>query len=71
MTTKERETLREAAEIIKRETGAGERVIIRDFGIFSRKDKAAKTARNPQTGATINVPPRNVLVFKAAASTVR
>jgi len=66
----EREILREAAVIIKRETDAGERVIIRDFGSFSRKGRKAKTARNPKTGEVVQVPAKNVLTFKAAKSTV-
>lgn len=66
----EREILREAAAIIKRETDAGERVIIRDFGSFTRKDRRAKTARNPKTGEVVQVPAKKVLTFKAAKSTV-
>ena len=70
ISTTERETLNAAAEIVKRETDAGERVIMRGFGTFSRKDRAAKTARNPKTGEPIAVPAKNVLAFKAAKSTV-
>ena len=65
----DREVLRAAAVIIKRETDAGERVIVRDFGSFVRRDRKATTARNPKTGATIAVPAKNVLVFKASEST--
>lgn len=68
--TTEREILKAAAEIIKRETEAGEKVIVRDFGTFARKDRKATTARNPKTGATIAVPAKNVLTFKASKSTV-
>jgi len=66
----ERDTLKAAAEIIKRETEAGERVNVRDFGSFLRRDRKATTARNPKTGATVDVPAKNVLVFKASKSTV-
>ena len=65
----DRKVLKAAAEIITRETDAGEKVILKGFGTFSRKAKAARTARNPQTGAAITVPARNVLVFKASAGT--
>jgi len=66
----EREVLREAAEIIMRETDNNERVIIRGLGTFTRKDRKARTARNPKTGETIQVEAKNVLHFKAAKSTV-
>lgn len=70
ISTSERETLYQAAEIILRETAAGERVILRDFGSFVRKARAATTARNPKTGEAIQVPAKNVLGFKAAKATI-
>ena len=42
------------------------KVTIREFGIFSMKDKAARVARNPMTGASINVPAKTVFTFKAS-----
>jgi len=70
VTVQEREALHKAADIIKALTDAGERVIIRDFGTFQRRDKAATTARNPKTGEKIQVPAKSVLHFKAAKSTI-
>ncbi len=46
---------------------AGERVTFLGFGSFSVQDKQAGTARNPRTGATINVPAKKVLKFKAGS----
>ncbi|MEX0672813.1 MAG: HU family DNA-binding protein [Candidatus Paceibacterota bacterium] len=44
----------------------GEEVSISGLGIFSAKDRAARTARNPQTGEAIQVPAMRVPKFKAA-----
>jgi DNA-binding protein HU-beta len=35
------------------------------FGSFQTSQRKARTARNPQTGATIKVPKRRVVRFKA------
>lgn len=44
----------------------GEEVSIAGLGIFSVKMRAARTARNPRTGATVNVPAMNVPKFRPA-----
>jgi DNA-binding protein HU-beta len=44
----------------------GEEVSIAGLGIFSVKHRAARTARNPRTGATVNVPATKVPKFRAA-----
>lgn len=44
----------------------GERVILKDFGVFSLKTCKARTCRNPQTGASIEIPEKVKLVFKAS-----
>lgn len=46
--------------------GAIVEVSIAGLGIFSVKKRAARTARNPRTGATVNVPAMNVPKFRAA-----
>ena len=43
----------------------GEKVELRNFGIFKLKERRARTGRNPRTGQTVPVPPRKVVVFKA------
>ena len=45
--------------------GGGE-VSIAGLGIFSVKNRAARTARNPKTGATVQVPATRVPKFRAA-----
>ncbi len=44
----------------------GEDVSIAGFGIFSAKERAARTARNPRTGEAVNVPAMRVPKFKAS-----
>lgn len=44
----------------------GEEVSIAGLGIFSVKQRAARTARNPRTGEEIQVPPMKVPKFRAA-----
>jgi integration host factor subunit beta len=41
-----------------------ERVELRDFGVFSPKERNARLGRNPRTGAPINVPATRVCGFK-------
>lgn len=42
------------------------KITIREFGTFSMKDKAARVARNPLTGESINVPAKTVFTFKTS-----
>ncbi len=44
---------------------AGDTVSLVGFGSFNVKARAARTGRNPQTGATINIAASNVPSFKA------
>jgi len=44
----------------------GEEVSIAGLGIFSTKQRAARTARNPRTGASVNVPAMKVPKFRAS-----
>ena len=49
-------------------TGAlkkGDRVSVVGFGSFSVSSRAARTGRNPQTGAEIKIAAKNVAKFKA------
>jgi DNA-binding protein HU-beta len=43
----------------------GEEVSIANFGSFKVKKRAARKGRNPQTGAEILIPERNVISFSA------
>ncbi|MCM8783467.1 MAG: integration host factor subunit beta [Candidatus Omnitrophica bacterium] len=43
----------------------GEKVELRNFGVFKVKSRRPRTGRNPRTGVTVPVPQRKVAVFKA------
>jgi len=45
----------------------GERVAITGFGVFERRDRAARMARNPATGAAVKVKKTAVPAFRAGA----
>ena len=42
----------------------GDRVELRGFGAFSVTQRDARTGRNPRTGATVNVGPKQTPFFK-------
>jgi DNA-binding protein HU-beta len=44
-----------------------EKVALVGFGTFSVSERAARSGRNPQTGATIQIAAKNVAKFKAGA----
>ena len=45
-----------------------EDVVIHGFGTFKTKLRDARTARNPQTGETIEVPAKYALTFKPTST---
>ena len=52
-------------------TGAlvkGDKVPLVGFGTFGVSRRAARTGRNPQTGATVNIAARNAVTFKAGSA---
>jgi len=42
----------------------GEKVELRNFGVFKIKERRSRTGRNPRTGEVVPVPSRKVAVFK-------
>lgn len=44
---------------------AGDKLTLIGFGTFSISARAARKGRNPQTGAEINIPAKNIVKFKA------
>jgi DNA-binding protein HU-beta len=44
---------------------SGDQVVLIGFGTFSVKDRAARTGRNPQTGAPIEISAARIPGFKA------
>lgn len=43
---------------------AGDRIELRDFGVFTPKDRAPRKARNPKTGESVDVPASKTVSFK-------
>jgi integration host factor subunit beta len=47
------------------ELAGGNRIELRDFGVFEVRQRSARTGRNPKTGEKVEVPARAAVVFKA------
>ena len=56
-------TLAAIAEALKK----GDRVTLVGFGTFSVSKREARKGRNPQTGAEIKIPAKNIAKFKAGS----
>jgi DNA-binding protein HU-beta len=55
-------------DIIAEQLGRGEKVAFTGFGSFEVSKRAARTGRNPQTGATIEIAASSVPKFTAGAT---
>jgi integration host factor subunit alpha len=53
-------------EIIKSTLASGEDVLISKFGKFCVREKKERRGRNPATGDTMMLAPRNVVTFKCS-----
>jgi len=42
----------------------GEKIELRNFGVFKTKSRKGRMGRNPRTGDQVPVPPKRVAVFK-------
>ncbi len=49
---------------VKQALARGEHIEIRGFGTFKVRDRKPRLARNPRTGESVEVPARQVPVFK-------
>jgi DNA-binding protein HU-beta len=52
-------------DVVVRTVAAGEKVTLSGFGTWERRSRAARTARNPATGAKIKLKATHVAAFKA------
>ncbi len=50
---------------IEKTVAKGKRVTLVGFGTFESRKRAARTGRNPQTGAEIQIPAKTVPAFSA------
>lgn len=55
-------------DIVVRTVQSGENVTITGFGVFEKRDRAARVARNPRTGETVRVAPTSVPSFRAGTN---
>jgi DNA-binding protein HU-beta len=55
-------------EVIVRSVQKGEKVNITGFGVFEKRARAARTARNPRTGESVKVKKTNVPAFRAGST---
>ena len=55
-------------DVIVRTVNKGEKVNITGFGVFEKRARAARTARNPRTGETVKVKKTNVPAFRAGTT---
>ncbi|ATY10234.1 HU family DNA-binding protein [Amycolatopsis sp. AA4] len=55
-------------DIIIRTVHKGEKVTITGFGVFEKRARAARTARNPRTGEAVRVKKTNVPAFRAGTT---
>lgn len=58
------EALENTLDIIVRAVESGESITIMGFGIFEKRARAARVARNPHTGESIPVPPTYSPAFR-------
>src|SRR3974390_2319389 len=54
-------------ETIQSAVAAGDKVAITGFGVFEKSERPARPARNPATGAAIQVPRSSVPKFRPGA----
>ncbi len=59
------ETLASMIEAIEKTVAKGKKVTLVGFGTFERRQRAARTGRNPQTGKSIQIPAKKVPAFSA------
>ena len=53
-------------EVIKSTLEQGENLLISGFGRFEVQDKAPRKGRNPDTGETMTISARRIVVFKTS-----
>ena len=59
------EVLSALVETVEKTVSKGKKVTLVGFGTFEARKRAARTGRNPQTGAEIKIPAKTAPVFLA------
>ena len=60
-----KEIVQKTIDCITESLMKGETVELRNFGIFKVKTRKGRIGRNPRTGATVTIPEKKVVSFKA------
>ena len=55
-------------ETITAAVASGDKVTVPDFGTFDKRERSARTGRNPQTGETIEIAATSTPGFKAGTA---
>jgi integration host factor subunit beta len=58
--------VRTILDSIVRTLRTGNKVEIRGFGVFNTRQRNGRIGRNPKTGASVKVPPKQIPFFKAS-----
>ncbi len=58
--------VRQLIDEIMAELAKGNRIELRDFGIFEPRARRARKAKNPRTMETVRVPAKRTIKFKAS-----
>jgi DNA-binding protein HU-beta len=59
------EVLNAVISVVETTVAKGDKVTLVGFGTFESRKRAARTGRNPQTGAEIKIPAKKVPAFSA------
>lgn len=61
------DAVQHVVDIVVRTVEGGDHVTITGFGVFEKRSRAARVARNPRTGDTVRVAPTSVPAFRPGA----
>ena len=59
-----KEVIQRLLEHVTDSLAKGEKIELRNFGVFKVKLRRPRVGRNPKTGETVNIPERKTVVFK-------
>lgn len=60
-----RDVVQKTFDTILEALQAGQRIELRNFGVFQIKRRKKRVGRNPKTGEVVPVPERQIVVFKS------
>ena len=59
-----KEVIQRLLEHVTDSLAKGEKIELRNFGVFKVKSRRPRVGRNPKTGETVNIPERKTVVFR-------